>query len=185
MSETATEETPAPRVLGGKFKYKGIRDSEWQEHQTSIEQPLQIICHQGDTQVDSDEHIPMNYEVTTYHGERVVNIDPVAKAWAEYILNFSLDGIAVEDRTKAMQHVIGMCDLPIKLMQKAKSGLPIFFKEPETSLHPSQQSNIACFLGQLATKTDNDTGIFTVMPDKLYDIDGEVVATPEAPTDAV
>ena len=85
--------------------------------------------------------------MTRYHGNRVVKIDPIAKGWIEYILGYELeDYIQPSDRSISQAHVIGLVDLPIKLMQQQGRYLPFFYKEPETSLHPSQQARIANFL---------------------------------------
>lgn len=153
-----------PRVLGGRFKYKTVHEKEWSEQET--DKPLTFVCHKGDIQVDSDEHIPMNHEVTTYHGQRVVKINPVAKLWAEHILGFSVDGIDPEDRTDAIAHVIGLTDLPVKLMQTNSRKLPFFFKEPEMFLHPAQQSKVTDWIVSLMNHTD-DNGIITFTPENL------------------
>ncbi|NIQ04953.1 MAG: hypothetical protein GWO20_04220, partial [Candidatus Korarchaeota archaeon] len=93
----------------------------------------------------------------------VVKIDPVAKAWAEHILGFSVDGMEPGNRPDQVCHVIGLTDLPVKLMQKAGHPLPFFIKEPEKGLHPSQQVKIADWSAAMVNNTQED-GSFNVMP---------------------
>lgn len=149
------------------IRSRGMGGGQWTEHpETDLSKPLTLICHAGNVQVDISDAIEINYDMTRYHGHRVVKIDPVAQAWAEHILGYQLErDLLPKDRPDSMAHVIGLCDLPIKLMQKAGHGLPIFIREPETSLHPSQQSKIADFLSQIAQHTDTETGVFTNFPE--------------------
>lgn len=142
----------------GRLRHRGISSQQWEE--TEIEdKPLSIVCHKGDMVVESDEHITLTVKETQYHGERVVKIDPVAQKWIEYILGFEIP----DHRTPAVMHVIGFVDLPIKLMQKYKRGLPFFLKEPETFLHPSQQACIGDFLAAISQHVMDD-GSFDVEP---------------------
>lgn len=149
------------------IRSRGMGGGAWTDHpEVELDKPLTLICHQGDVQVDIDDVIEINYDMTRYHGHRVVKLDPIAKAWIEFILGYQIErDLLPKDRPDSMAHVIGMVELPIKLMQKAGHGLPIFIREPETSLHPSQQSRIANFLSCIATKTNNETGSFTELPE--------------------
>lgn len=137
----------------------------WQDHpEVDLDKPLNIICHKGDIQVEIDDAIELNFDVTRYHGNRVREIDPIAQAWIEFILGYELErDLQPQDRHSSLAHVIGLVDLPIKLMQKAKSGLPIFFREPETSLHPSQVVLVTEFIVALTNNTQDDGG-FYVLP---------------------
>lgn len=125
-------------------KAKGQKN--WQEHELDS-QPLTVICHQNDIDVKPDpKDMPeMNSEVTTYHGERVVKIDPDAIPWIEYLQGYPV--VDIEDRALSDKHIIGLVDLLIKF---AKQGLTrIFIKEPETHLHPKQQARIMNFISAL------------------------------------
>ena len=151
------------------IRSRGMGGGQWTDHEIE-DKPLTFICHKGDQQIEVPDAIEMNFDVTRYHGKRVVNIDPVAKAWAEFILGYQIErDLQPQDRPDSLAHVIGLCDLPIKLMQKAKSGLPIFFKEPEMSLHPSQQVNVTEFLVALTNSLDPETGSFTSLPTNYTD----------------
>ena len=135
----------------------------WDEHDVG-DRPLTLICHQGDMQVEATDQITLDIDVTRYHGNRVVKIDPVAKAWAEHILGYELeDYIQPSDRSNSQAHVIGLCDLPVKLMQKAGHPLPFFIKEPESFLHPSQQVCISNWMVAMTNHVQED-GSFNVLP---------------------
>lgn len=139
-----------------------IGQSEWVE--TDIgDKPLSVICHQGDVVVEPTDQIPIDSEMTVYHGKRVVKIDPVAKAWAEHILGYQLENISPDARDNTQAHVIGLCDLPLKLMQKYKRAIPFFIKLPETFLHPSQQVKIADWMSAMSQNVTAN-GTFTKMP---------------------
>jgi len=150
------------RGLGGGGK--------WNDHpEVELDKPLNLICHKGDMQVEIDDAIEINYDVTRYHGNRVVSIDSVAVAWIEKILGYQLErDLQPQDRPASQAHVIGLVDLPIKLMQKAGHGLPFFFREPETSLHPSQQVEIASFMSVICQNVGED-GSFTELPEGYKD----------------
>ena len=138
----------------------------WTESEVETK-PLTFICHKGDVQVDIPNTIALNMDVTRYHGHRVVTIDAVAQAWAEYILGYQLErDVLPQDRTNAEAHVIGLCDLPIKLMQKAGHPLPFFFREPETFLHPSQQTCIADWMATMTNCIDDNGGFYTLPPNE-------------------
>jgi hypothetical protein len=135
----------------------------WSDHEVE-DKPLTLICHKGDVQVEVPDAIEIDYDVTRYHGKRVVNIDAIALAWIEFIMGYELEPhLKPEDRHNSLAHVIGLCDLPIKLMQKAKSGLPLFIREPETSLHPSQVVRATEFLVSMTNNVQDD-GSFHVLP---------------------
>jgi hypothetical protein len=153
------------------IRSRGMGGGAWEKHEDVVlDKPFTLLCHQGNVQLEVDDAIKIDYDMTRYHGQRVVKIDPVAKAWIEFILGYQLErDLQPQDRPDSMAHVIGLVDLPIKLMQKEKHGLPFFIKEPETSLHPSQQSRIANFLQCIAIKTDNETGAFTEYPEGYHD----------------
>ena len=103
--------------------------------------------------------------MTGYLGNRVVKIDPVAKGWIQYILGYELeDYIQPSDRPNSQAHVIGLVDLPIKLMQKKGGCLPFFIKEPETSLHPSQQARLADWSVAMTQNTDEDGRFHKLAP---------------------
>jgi len=146
----------------GGIKSRAVGETEWTESDIG-EQPLTIICHQGDVRVEPTDQLPLDSEVTVYHGRRVVNIDPVAKAWAEHILGYQLENVPPEDRVLSEAHIIGLCDLPIKLMQTHKRILPFFVNEPETYLHPSQQSRVMDMFVSISNNLQDD-GSFTVYP---------------------
>ncbi len=145
------------RKLGG---------GKWTDHpETDLSKPLTLICHQGNVELEMDDVIEIDYDVTRYHGNRVVRLDPIAKVWIEYILGFQIErDMLPKDRPNLIAHVIGLVELPIKLMQKAGHGLPIFIREPETSLHPSQHIRVAHFLTTMSQDLDPDTGEFTTLP---------------------
>jgi len=148
------------------IRSRGMGGGQWTDHEDlDLSKPLTIICHEGNLQVDVTDAIEINFDYTRYHGNRVVKIDPVANAWIEYILGYQIErDLQPQDRPDSMAHVIGLCDLPIKLMQKAGQGLPIFIREPEVSLHPSQQRRVSDFLSAISQHTDNATGSFTELP---------------------
>jgi len=152
------------------IRSRGMGGGKWTEHpDVKLDKPLNLICHKGDMQVEVDDAIELNYDVTRYHGNRVVNIDPVAKVWIEKILGYQLErDLLPKDRPNSMAHVIGLVDLPIKLMQKAGHGLPFFVREPETSLHPSQVVEISSFLSVFCQNVD-DNGCFTDLPEGYTD----------------
>lgn len=145
-----------------QIKSRVVGDSEWVTNEVG-DSPMTLICHQGDVRIKPVDQIPITPEMTVYHGQRVVMIDPVARAWAEHILGYELENVAPDDRDVSEAHIIGLCDLPIKLMQKYKKALPFFIKEPETHLHPSQQSRITDWAIAM-TKYVSDDGVFTTMP---------------------
>lgn len=147
-----------------KIKHRAVGTSEWIEEEIE-DKPLSLLCHKGDVRLKPVDQIPLNPEMTVYHGQRVVNIDPVAKAWAEHILGYELEDITPEDRDISEAHVIGLCDLPVKLMQLKKQALPFFIEKPETYLHPSQQSNIADWAITISQNTTPD-GVFETMPNE-------------------
>lgn len=153
------------------IRSRGMGGGQWTEHpEVELDKPLNIICHSGNVQIEMDDVIEINYDATRYHGHRVVKIDPVALAWVEFILGYQIErDLLPKDRPDSMAHVIGLCDLPIKLMQKAGHGLPIFIREPETSLHPSQQTRIANFLSCVSQHTNPETGSFTELPEGYDD----------------
>lgn len=148
------------------IRSRGMGGGQWQDHpEVTFDRPLNIICHAGNVQIEMSDVVEIDCDMTRYHGNRVVKIDPVAKSWAEHILGYQLErDLQPQDRSDSMAHVIGLCDLPIKLMQKAGRGLPIYVKEPETFLHPSQQCRIADFFSCISQNTNSSTGIFKVMP---------------------
>jgi hypothetical protein len=151
------------------IRSRHLSGGQWENHEID-DKPLTFICHKGDHQIDVPDAIEMNFDVTRYHGNRVEKIDPIALSWIEFILGYELErDLQPSDRPDSQAHVIGLVDLPIKLMQKAGSGLPIFFKEPETSLHPSQQVNVTNFLVALTNDLNPETGEFTTLPDGFED----------------
>jgi hypothetical protein len=151
------------------IRARGIGGS-WTEHEVE-DRPLTLICHKGDMQVEVPDAITIDIDMTRYHGNRVVKIDPFAKAWAEYILGYQLeDYIQPSDRSDSQAHVIGMCDLPIKLMQQQGKALPFFIKEPETFLHPSQQTCVTDWLVSMINNTTDD-GSFTELPPNMRNWD--------------
>lgn len=146
----------------GGIRSRARGESAWTE--TDIgDRPLNIICHQGGVLVEPTDQIPIDSEMTVYHGKRVAKIDPVGKAWAEHILGYELENILPSERDSAQAHVIGLCDLPLKLMQKYKRALPFFVKLPETFLHPSQQSKLADWMSAMSQHVSPE-GVFTQMP---------------------
>lgn len=145
----------------GGIRYRGI-GSSWDVADFG-DKPLTIICHKGDIQVEATDQITLDTDVTRYHGERVVKIDPIAQAWIEFILGYELESfIQPSDRTVAQAHIIGLCDLPIKLMQKAGRPLPFFIKEPESFLHPSQQSCLADWATAMSNNVDENGRFYTL-----------------------
>ena len=131
-AETEEKTVVSTRVKGQK---------DWQDTEITT-QPFTVICHQPDISVKpKDDFLDMNPEVTVYHGERVNNIDPMAAEWIEHILGYPL--VDKEDREIADKHVIGLCDLSVKLT--AKGAGKIFVSLPETYLHPKQVLNISDF----------------------------------------
>ncbi len=153
-----------------KIKSRAVNESEWVTHEVD-DQPMTIICHQGDVRIAPVDQIEINPEITVYHGKRVVIIDTVAKAWAEHILGYELENVAPDDRASSEAHIIGLCDLPIKLMQKCKKALPFFIKEPETYLHPSQQVKIADWMIAMTSNISED-GIFVKLPPEKENTNG-------------
>ena len=146
-----------------------VAGGQWEDHEIE-DRPLTFICHNGQFEIDAPETIELNYDVTRYHGNRVENIDPVALAWIEFILGFQIErDLKPQDRPDPQAHCIGLVDLPIKLCQKAGHGLPFFFKQPETFLHPAQQARITNFLIVLQKELDPETGSFTALPDGYSD----------------
>lgn len=116
-------------------------EKEWKDTEIDT-QPMTFICHKGDIEVKpKDDFLEMNPEVTVYHGERVNNIDPMAAEWIEHILGYPL--VDKEDRAMSDKHVIGLCDLSVKLT--AKGAGKLFVSLPETYLHPAQVANISDF----------------------------------------
>ncbi len=146
----------------GKIKSRSVNESEWVTHEVD-DKPVTFICHQGDVRVEPVDQVPITPEMTVYHGQRVVVIDPVAQAWAEHILGYRLENVAPDDRDISETHVIGLCDLPIKLMQKYKKLLPFFIKNPETYLHPAQTVKITDWVISMSNSI-SDNGIFAGMP---------------------
>jgi hypothetical protein len=144
------------------IRFRGIGQS-WQTEEVETK-PITFICHKGDIQVEVPDSIELNIDMTRYHGNRVVKIDPVAQAWAEHILGYELEPyIQPSDRTASQAHVIGLCDLPVKLMQQQGRALPFFIKEPETFLHPSQQVNVTDWIVAMTNHTTPE-GTFNVLP---------------------
>lgn len=146
------------------IRSRGIGGS-WDNHEIE-DKPLTLICHSGDHQIEVPDAIEINYDVTRYHGHRVVKIDPIAIGWIQYILGYELeDYIQPSDRSNSQAHVIGLVDLPIKLMQKKGGCLPFFIREPETSLHPSQQSRLADWSVAMTQNTATDGSFLTIAPE--------------------
>lgn len=134
-----TEEVSTEEKTIVSTRSKG--EKNWQDTEIDT-QPMTFICHKGDIEVKpKDDFLEMNPEVTVYHGERVNNIDPMAAEWTEHILGYPL--VDKEDRALADKHVIGLCDLSIKMTAKGMGKL--FVSLPETYLHPSQVINISDF----------------------------------------
>ena len=125
--------------------------------------PLTVVCHQGNVEVKpDDDYLQLTPEYTKYHGYRVDKIDPDAVSWIDHILGYPL--IAKELRGDSDAHIIGLCDLSIKFM---KMGYGKFFiKEPETHLHPSQQSKLADFLTHM-TSSNGQEGFSYAKPEGL------------------
>ena len=146
------------------IRSRAVGTSEWIEHKIDDDVPMTFICHQGDVRVEPIDQIPITPEMTVYHGQRVIEIDPVAQAWAEYILGYKLENMFPIERHISEAHVIGLCDLPLKLMQQHKRLLPFFIQEPETYLHPSQQARIARWLVVMINSLKDD-GSFDVYPE--------------------
>lgn len=148
----------------GEIKHRAVGEEDWTSTDVG-DRPMTVICHQGDMRIKPTDQIPINPEITVYHGQRVVKIDPVGRAWAEYILGYELENLAPSDRDLSEAHVIGLCDLPIKLMQKCRKPLSFFIKEPETYLHPSQQCRIADWASTFSVNISDD-GVFDKLPSR-------------------
>jgi len=130
-----------------RIKPKG--SSEWKSEYIEGK-PLNLICHKNDVDIDSPGAFTLDPDVTRYHGERVMNIDPSALEWIERILGYPLPDF--ELRGIVEHHVIGLVDLCFKM---PKTGVTtIMVKFPETYLHPAQQAELGSLFTYLAEITE-------------------------------
>tara|TARA_Y100000034_G_scaffold130495_1_gene189096 strand:+ start:3218 stop:3643 length:426 start_codon:yes stop_codon:yes gene_type:complete len=96
--------------------------------------------------VEYAERIPLDYEVCTYHMDRVQKFHALTPILVKMVFvdyDKEITPGNCRDEGRGFQHIAGLMDMTLKFMDK---GVPIAWVHPESHIHPKHQ----CQLGDVA-----------------------------------
>lgn len=128
--------------------------------------PLTVICHTGDFNINPAGTFKIDHSTCIQQAEWSYGRRKFMPGIEKYLKMFKYEPneiLTIEDPTHQHKKIVGLIETAVGVLRVAKSkgvSIPLFFEEPETSLHPAKQACVAQFIGALmnefGTKSDEE-----------------------------